>query len=72
MGYLAADLFLSLILQGNRRFELFQVGDDNGAKCNQSLVLANAELMLVLGGTTHRVLEERDGNAKQHLSQCLG
>ena len=55
MGCLAADLFLSLILQGNRGLELLdEVGDDNGAKCNRSRVLANAELMLVLGGATRR------------------
>ena len=46
---------LSLILQGNRGLELLdEVGDDNGVKYNRSRVLANAELMLVLGGTTRR------------------
>ena len=50
-----ANLSLSLILQGNRGLELLnEVGDDNGVKCNRSRVLANAELMLVLGGTTRR------------------
>ena len=61
MGCLVVDLSLSLLLQGNRGLELlFEVGDDNGAKCNRSRVLANAELMLVLGGTTQRVLVKRE------------
>ena len=52
---------LSLILQGNRGLELLdEVGDDNGAKCNQSRVLANTELMLVLGGTTQRIFVKRE------------
>ena len=69
-----ADLSLSLILQGNRGLELLdEVGDDNGAKCNRSRVLANAELMLVPWGHNPKGYSlERDGNAKRHLSQCLG